>query len=249
MKEGVVKSPPTLVSTDRLAFYNVVNRQNKDMGQTRLFLIDLCTGEVAFALVSFEGFLGISDKWFVLPTELLGWDVPKGKFILDLPRDVLEKAPGIDKDRWPKEIDLGWLKRACSHYGCSPYWEIRSEGPMKVPPALVRSNKLERYVITNENRENLGHCETFLVDLCNWRTPFIIASFLGAELTDKWYAIPYELSNFDTDRREFILKVPRDVIRKAHGIPKDIWGPDKIDLRWLSDACRYYGCVPYWEVK
>lgn len=124
MKEGVFKSPPTLVSTDRLAFYNVVNRQDDDMGQTRLFLIDLCTGRVAFALVSFEGFLGISDKWFALPAELLGWSVSKGKFILDLPRSALENAPGIKKDKWPEEIDLLWLENACSYYGCTPYWKM-----------------------------------------------------------------------------------------------------------------------------
>jgi Rieske Fe-S protein len=124
MKEGVIKSPPNLVSTDRLAFYNVVNQEGKDMGQTRLFLIDLCSGRVAFALVSFEGFLGISDKWFAIPAEFLGWSVSRSKFVLDLPRSVLEKAPGINKDKWPKEIDLSWLERACSHYGCTPYWQM-----------------------------------------------------------------------------------------------------------------------------
>jgi len=122
------------------------------------------------------------------------------------------------------------------------------EGTMRVPPELVRSTKLERYIITNEKRENLGHCETFLVDLCSWRVPFIIASFLGPELTDKWYAIPYELASFDAAKKEFILSVPKKVIMRAPGVKKDIWGPDKIDLRWLSEACRYYGCVPYWEV-
>lgn len=121
------------------------------------------------------------------------------------------------------------------------------EGTMKVPPALVRSTKLERYVITNTEGENLGHCETFLIDLCTWKVPFIIASFLGDAVSDKWYAIPYELSTFDTDKQEFILDVPKDVIRKAPGVAKNIWGPDKIDLRWLSEACHYYGCVPYWE--
>jgi hypothetical protein len=124
MTEGVIKSPPTLVSTERLAFYNVINREGEDMGQTRLFLIDLCRGNVAFALVSFEGVLGISDKWFAIPAELLGWSVSHSKFILDLPRSVLEKAPGIDKHKWPQEIDLSWLVDACNHYGCTPYWEM-----------------------------------------------------------------------------------------------------------------------------
>jgi hypothetical protein len=124
MKEGVIKSPPTLVSTDRLAFYNVVNPEGQDMGQTRLFLIDIVRGQVVFALVSFEGMLGINDKWFAIPTELLGWSVSKSKFVLDLSRSILEKAPGIHKDRWPKEIDLGWLERACNYYGCTPYWQM-----------------------------------------------------------------------------------------------------------------------------
>ena len=125
MKEGVMKSPPTLISTDRLGFYNVVNRQGKDMGQSRLFLIDLCSGRVAFALVSFEGILGITDKWFIIPTELLGFSVSDSKLILDLPRSVLEKAPGMDKDKWPEEIDQSWLSNACRHYGCVPYWEMQ----------------------------------------------------------------------------------------------------------------------------
>jgi len=127
MKDGVMKSPPTLVSTDRLGFYNVVNKQNKDMGQSRLFLIDLCSGRVAFALVSFEGILGISDKWFIIPAELLGFLVSESKLILDLPRSVLEKAHGMDKGKWPEELDQRWLSEACKHYGCVPYWEMQSQ--------------------------------------------------------------------------------------------------------------------------
>jgi hypothetical protein len=121
------------------------------------------------------------------------------------------------------------------------------EGSMKVPPTLVRSTKVERYIISNEKKENLGHCETMLVDLCNWKVPFIIASFLGEGLTDKWYAIPYEITSFDDKKKEFIIDVPKDVIRHAPSIDKNIWGPDKIDLRWLADACRHYGVIPYWE--
>jgi Rieske Fe-S protein len=124
MEQAIYKSPPTLISTDRLVMYDVVNPSGEDMGQTQVFLIDLCSGKVAFAVVSFEGTLGISDKWFALPAELLAWSVPQGKFVLDLPRTVLERAPGIDKNKWPKEIDLDWLARACTHYGCTPYWAM-----------------------------------------------------------------------------------------------------------------------------
>lgn len=121
------------------------------------------------------------------------------------------------------------------------------EGVMKVPPELVRSTNLAKYVITNEKGQNLGQAETFLVDLCTWRVPFVIASFQSIDM-DKWYAIPYELLSFNTEKKEFVLSVPREVVKKAPGIERNIWGPDKIDLRWLSQACRYYGCIPYWEI-
>lgn len=52
---------------------------------------------------------------------------------------------------------------------------------------------------------------------------------------------------FTTNKKNFILSVPESVIRKAPGVDRNIWGPDKIDLRWLSEAARHYGCVPYWE--
>ena len=123
------------------------------------------------------------------------------------------------------------------------------EGIMRVSPTLVATNKLAKYRITNEKKEGLGRVETFLVDLCNWKTPFVIASFGGIEgLTDKWYAIPYELLDFKTERQEFILSVPQKVIKKAPGVAPTKWGPKRIDLRWLSEACRYYDCIPYWEV-
>jgi hypothetical protein len=123
------------------------------------------------------------------------------------------------------------------------------EGVIRVPPELVRSTHLAKYVITNDKGQNLGQAETFLVDLCTWKVPFVIASFGEIEgIEDKWYAIPFELVTFKTEKKEFIISVPRDVIKKARGIPRNIWGPDRIDLRWLSEACHYYGCVPYWEV-
>jgi hypothetical protein len=56
------------------------------------------------------------------------------------------------------------------------------------------------------------------------------------------------LVSFDTKKKRFILGVSKNVIQKAPGVDKNIWGPKIIDLRWLSDICRYYNVVPYWEL-
>ena len=110
------------VPSSRLEQYDVVNKKGDDMGQMQNFVMDMREGLIAFALVSFGGFLGISDKWFAIPWELLEWRTLEKKFLLDLPREKLAKAPGIDKHKWPQEINLDWLKDLYVYFDCCPYW-------------------------------------------------------------------------------------------------------------------------------
>jgi len=93
------------VQSNRLEQYNVVNKKNEDLGQIRTFVVDMKEGLIAFALVSFEGFLGLTDKWFALPWAALKWHPETMKFILDMPEKILKDAPGMDKDKWLEEID------------------------------------------------------------------------------------------------------------------------------------------------
>ena len=93
------------VPSVRLAQYDVVNKKGDDMGQVQTFVVDMQEGLIAFALVAFGGFLGITDKWFAMPWAALKWHPETMKFILDMPEDVLKNAPGMDKDKWLEEID------------------------------------------------------------------------------------------------------------------------------------------------
>jgi hypothetical protein len=112
-----------MVPTHRLEVYDVVNPDGQHLGEVRDFMLDMKAGRMAFAVVTFGGFLGFGDKWFVLPWEILDWSPEKKRFILNMPREVLEKAPGLDKRKWPNEVDLSWLSACYLHYGCAPYWE------------------------------------------------------------------------------------------------------------------------------
>ena len=97
------------VPTIKLMQYGVVNKKGQDMGQVQTFVVDMREGLVAFALVSFGGFLGISDKWFALPWSAMKWHPETMKFVLDMPEEVLKNAPGMHKDKWLEEIEK-WQK-------------------------------------------------------------------------------------------------------------------------------------------
>ena len=118
-----MKESTRFIPTNRLTQYDVINKQGQDMGQVQTFVVDMVAGRIAFVVVSFEGFLGISDKWFAMPWEILKWSIEDKKFILDMSKESLEMAPGMDKSKWPNEINFDLMAKAYSHYGVAPYWD------------------------------------------------------------------------------------------------------------------------------
>jgi len=123
--------PVRFVPTIRLKQYDVVNKKGQDMGQVQTFVVDMREGLIAFALVAFGGFLGITDKWFAIPWGVLKWHPETMKFILDMPEKVLRNAPGMDKnkwvaeiEKWQKEKDLELLDRYYTSHGYESYMGI-----------------------------------------------------------------------------------------------------------------------------
>ena len=119
------------VPTIKLKQYDVVNEKGDDMGQVQTFVVDMREGLIAFVLIAFGGFLGISDKWFAIPWDALKWHPATMKFILDMPESVLKNAPGMHKDKWLAEMekwqeekDLELLDRYYTTYGYESYMGI-----------------------------------------------------------------------------------------------------------------------------
>ena len=121
----------SIVLSSRLESYDVTNPEGRDLGQVQNFMLDMAHGRISFVVVSFGGILGLTDKWFALPWELLRWSPENKKFIIDLPQEALRQAPGIDKHKWPHDVDLSWLRQCYLHFGCHPYWEGEREEQIK----------------------------------------------------------------------------------------------------------------------
>ena len=101
----------------------VINPAGDDLGKIEDIAIDMASERIAYAVLSFGGFLGFGSKYFALPWEALRLSSAEEAFILHVDRAVLEKAPGFDKDQWPEMADRQWGAGIYSHYGYRPYWE------------------------------------------------------------------------------------------------------------------------------
>lgn len=101
----------------------VVNAAGEDIGKIDEIMIDTPTGRVAYAVLSFGGFLGMGNKLFAIPWNVLSLDEDKQVFRLNIDKGTLERAPGFDKNDWPDMTDRAWGGRIYTYYGASPYWE------------------------------------------------------------------------------------------------------------------------------
>ena len=115
---------PQVLQATKMIGGKVLNRAGEGLGNLKELVIDLEEGRVAYAVLSFGGFLGKGDKLFAIPWEALTLNPNDHTFILDAEKEVLEEAPGFDKDHWPDnaQYEAGWLLDIYEYYGYSPYW-------------------------------------------------------------------------------------------------------------------------------
>lgn len=112
-----------IVSAGTLMGNRVRNAAGQNLGKIEEIMIDVNAGRIAYAVLSFGGFLGIGDKLFAVPWDSLALDASAQEFILDVDKEVLENAPGFDKDNWPDMADASWHTQVHGHYGKTPYWQ------------------------------------------------------------------------------------------------------------------------------
>ncbi|SFE64295.1 PRC-barrel domain-containing protein [Nitrosomonas sp. Nm166] len=108
---------PRLMGADTLLGNDVYNLQGEDLGDIKEIMLDMNTGEVSYAVLSFGGFLGMADKLFAVPWNSLKLDTVNKRFTLDVAKEKLESAPGFDKDDWPDMADPSWQNTVSSFYG------------------------------------------------------------------------------------------------------------------------------------
>jgi sporulation protein YlmC with PRC-barrel domain len=114
---------PEVMAASTLEGDAVVNAEGEDLGTIEEIMIDVPHGRIAYAVLSFGGFMGMGDKLFAIPWSALTLDAERKCFVLDTDKDRLEQAPGFDKDHWPSMADPTWASKIHSYYGSRPYWE------------------------------------------------------------------------------------------------------------------------------
>jgi hypothetical protein len=102
---------------------SVTNDHGENLGRIESLMLDLETGKIAFAILSIGGFPN-RTKLFAAPWELLTFSFHDKKMILNVPRDLMIKAPGYDTiEQVIQTADFSWLGEVYEYYSNKVEWQ------------------------------------------------------------------------------------------------------------------------------
>ena len=89
------------------------------IGQIDHLLIEKISGRVAYAVMSFGGFLGLAHSHYPIPWSALKCDTALQGYRTGITEAQLKDAPAFSDDSW---TDRDWETRTHQHYGAPTYW-------------------------------------------------------------------------------------------------------------------------------
>ena len=96
---------------------DVVNLKGEKLGSIKELMLDIDSGKVCYAVLSFGGFLSVGEKLFAVPWSALTVDTENERIVMDADEERLKTAPGFDTDKWPNMADESWGKSVHAYYG------------------------------------------------------------------------------------------------------------------------------------
>ena len=128
MTAATIASPETkphaLIASDRVEGTEVRRPSGEKIGTIERLMIDKISGHVAYAVLSFGGFLGVGAKHIPIPWGKLKFDPQIQSYQADISDEELAKAPSYAAD---KEFDWGDRSQETQlhdYYRTRPYWGI-----------------------------------------------------------------------------------------------------------------------------
>ena len=123
-KERVTDDAHELISSRRVEGTRVWSRKDGKLGTIYSVMIDKRSGKVAYALLSFGGFLGIAGRVHPIPWDMLTYDVDFDAYMVDIDYDQLKNAPTLKLDEADRPRDRAYDEEVAGYYGRLPWWGL-----------------------------------------------------------------------------------------------------------------------------
>jgi hypothetical protein len=113
-----------LISSRRVEGTSVYSESGEKLGTIHSVMIGKKSGQVAYAVLSAGGWLGIGAHVHPLPWELLTYDVDRDGYVVSIGREQLRNAPSMTLDETDRPIDRDYQEQVSSYWGTLPWWGL-----------------------------------------------------------------------------------------------------------------------------
>lgn len=112
----------SLIGSDKVEGTPVYRSNGDKVGTIERIMIDKLSGKVAYAVMSFGGFLGIGEDYYPLPWSLLTYNTRLDGYEVNISEQQLKGAPKYSKhENWDwSDPERG--RRVYDFYQVTPYW-------------------------------------------------------------------------------------------------------------------------------
>jgi sporulation protein YlmC with PRC-barrel domain len=229
----------------------VRNKAGEDLGKIDDFVVDMKTGEVRYAALSFGGFAGFGSKLFAVPfgsmTFMLGEPNKANSrhFVFDVTKEQLDRAPGFDSSNWPNVADSKWGEAIDKHYNFQrkPHDTAAiatGEGANVEYETVFRASQIKGMDVRNDKNENLGSVNELVMDIAKGHVKYVALSY-GSWFTGdhKLFAVPLSALtlNYAENKTFFVAHVSQESLKNAPGFTN--W-PNTADPNWAKTIDAYY---------
>lgn len=251
--KGKVEVATTFRSSEIIGM-NVKNRAGESLGKVEDLVVELQTGDVRYAALSFGGFAGFGDKLFAVPWQAMTFKFGENDrfFVFDVTQKQLETAPGFDRNNWPDVANPAWSEGIDKHYSANKRTATVDKAPRTTDikdgdapvaaDAVFRVSTINGMKVRNDAGKDIGHVDELVLDIKAGKVKYAALSFGGfVGFGDKLFAIPMTAFSLKhgADETFFVLDISAEKLKTAPGFDKNNW-PDTADPQWAAEIDKHY---------
>lgn len=92
------------------------------IGKVEDIILDKQSNNIMFAVVGFDGFLGMGEKYHPVPWSMLKYDNDEDGYVVNITKDQLKKAPADSIEALTRNDGLAFRDSVYSFYNTPKYW-------------------------------------------------------------------------------------------------------------------------------
>ena len=120
--DPTIRETHALIGSDKVEGTAVYRSNGEKVGSIARVMIDKLSGKVAYAVMSFGGFMGIGEDYYPLPWSLLTYNPRLEGYEVNVSDQQLKGAP-----KFSTHESWDWNRRGQAvddYYNAPPYWGV-----------------------------------------------------------------------------------------------------------------------------